>query len=92
MYKLKLILRYLRRPVGLFPVLAGGLGTYALIVVVAVTSAEPRGHAAAVRRRRRLARADAGRGTLAVPRIIAIAGARAIAGALRPDLLAGKSY
>ncbi len=36
MYKLALLMRYLRRPVGLFPVLAAGLGTYALIVVLAV--------------------------------------------------------
>ena len=38
MYKLVLILRYLRRPIGLFPALAAALGTYALIVVVAVMS------------------------------------------------------
>ncbi len=36
MYKLVLILRYLKRPIGLFPTLAAALGTYALIVVVAV--------------------------------------------------------
>lgn len=36
MYKLALLMRYLRRPVGLFPVLAAALGTYALIVVLAV--------------------------------------------------------
>ncbi|MCD4651218.1 MAG: FtsX-like permease family protein [Candidatus Cloacimonetes bacterium] len=38
MYKLALLMRYLRRPVGLFPILAAGLGTYALIVVLAVMS------------------------------------------------------